>query len=43
MERIGMHHNPKDDFDHPKLLEDHPLRRHVLYKLNQMEWHERQT
>jgi hypothetical protein len=33
MEKIGMHHDPKDDFDHPKLPEGHPLRRHVLYRL----------
>jgi 3-dehydroquinate dehydratase/shikimate dehydrogenase len=39
MERIGMHRDPKDDFDHPKLPESHPLRRHVLYRLNQREWH----
>ena len=32
MERIGMHHNPADDFDHPALPEGHPLRRHVLYR-----------
>ncbi len=32
MERIGMHRDPKDDFDHPKLPEGHPLRRHVLYR-----------
>ena len=38
MEKIGMHHNPKDDFDHPKLAEGHPLRRHVLYRLKQKEW-----
>lgn len=38
MEKIGMHHNPKDDFDHPKLPEDHQLRRHVLYRLDQHEW-----
>jgi RimJ/RimL family protein N-acetyltransferase len=31
MERIGMTHNPADDFDHPALSE--PLRRHVLYRL----------
>lgn len=35
MERIGMHRNPKDDFDHPKLPEGHPLRRHVLYRVKQ--------
>lgn len=38
MERIGMHYNPGDDFDHPKLPEGHPLRKHVLYRLNQEEW-----
>ncbi len=32
MERIGMTHNPSDDFDHPALPEGHPLRRHVLYR-----------
>lgn len=38
MEKIGMHHDPKDDFDHPKLLEGHSLRRHVLYRMNHSEW-----
>ena len=33
MERIGMTHDPRDDFDHPLLPEGHPLRRHVLYRL----------
>jgi len=33
MKRIGMSHDPKDDFDHPKLPEGHPLRRHVLYRI----------
>lgn len=33
MEKLGMHHDPADDFDHPKLPEGHPLRRHVLYRL----------
>jgi 3-dehydroquinate dehydratase / shikimate dehydrogenase len=33
MERIGMHHDIKDDFNHPKLFEGHSLRRHVLYRL----------
>ena len=32
MEKIGMTHYPEDDFDHPKLAERHPLRRHVLYR-----------
>ena len=33
MERLGLTHNPSDDFDHPTLPEGHPLRRHVLYRL----------
>ena len=33
MERIGMTHDPADDFDHPRLPAGHPLRRHVLYRL----------
>lgn len=41
MERIGMHHDPKDDFDHPKLPEGHPLKRHVLYRLSHQEWRHR--
>jgi RimJ/RimL family protein N-acetyltransferase len=35
MERLGMTHNPADDFDHPRLHEGHRLRRHVLYRINQ--------
>jgi 3-dehydroquinate dehydratase/shikimate dehydrogenase len=38
MEKIGMHHDSKDDFDHPKLPEGHALRRHVLYRLKQQQW-----
>ncbi len=38
MEKIGMHNDPKDDFDHPKLPEGHPLRKHVLYRLKRNEW-----
>jgi ribosomal-protein-alanine N-acetyltransferase len=33
MEKIGMVHSEADDFDHPSLPEDHPLRRHVLYRI----------
>jgi 3-dehydroquinate dehydratase/shikimate dehydrogenase len=38
MEKIGMHHNEADDFDHPKLEPGHPLRRHVLYRIGQNDW-----
>lgn len=34
MEKIGMTHDPADDFDHPRLVAGHPLQRHVLYRLN---------
>jgi len=33
MEKLGMTHNPVDDFDHPRLPPGHRLRRHVLYRL----------
>lgn len=33
MEKLGMTHNPSDDFDHPNLPAGHPLRRHVLFRL----------
>ena len=32
MEGIGMAYDAQGDFDHPELPEDHPLRRHVLYR-----------
>ncbi|GIU88749.1 MAG: N-acetyltransferase [Acidimicrobiia bacterium] len=38
MERLGMTHDPADDFDHPRLPEGHPLRRHVLYRLPRGRW-----
>lgn len=38
MEKIGMHREVKDDFNHPNLPLEHPLCRHVLYRLSQQEW-----
>jgi len=32
MEKLGMTHEPADDFEHPNLAPAHPLRRHVLYR-----------
>ena len=32
MRRLGMTHDPADDFDHPGLPEGHQLSRHVLYR-----------
>ena len=37
MEKLGMLHDPADDFDHPLLADGHPLRRHVLYRLKPTE------
>ncbi|MGP8176233.1 MAG: GNAT family N-acetyltransferase [Terracidiphilus sp.] len=36
MERIGMKHEPREDFDHPGLPNGHPLRRHVLYRIGRI-------
>jgi RimJ/RimL family protein N-acetyltransferase len=33
MEKLGMTHDPIDDFDHPLLPLGHPLRSHVLYRI----------
>ena len=33
MRRIGMTHDPVEEFDHSRIPAGHPLRRHVLYRL----------
>lgn len=38
MQRLGMLHNPAEDFDHPALPPDHPLHRHVLYRMLKDFW-----
>jgi RimJ/RimL family protein N-acetyltransferase len=38
MERIGMSYSEVDDFDHPLLMEGHPRRRHVLYRMTRATW-----
>jgi RimJ/RimL family protein N-acetyltransferase len=38
MEKIGMHHDPADDFDHPRLEPGHWLERHVLYRITRAQW-----
>ena len=40
MEKLGMSHDPADDFDHP-LLPGHRLARHVLYRLPRTSWQSR--
>jgi RimJ/RimL family protein N-acetyltransferase len=32
MERLGLRHDPADDFDHPNFPPGHRLRRHLLYR-----------
>ncbi|HUF56350.1 MAG TPA: GNAT family N-acetyltransferase [Thermohalobaculum sp.] len=40
MERLGMHRDPANDFEHPRFPEGHPLRPHVLYRITRAEWDE---
>jgi ribosomal-protein-alanine N-acetyltransferase len=39
MEKLGMTHDPSDDFDHPVVV-DRRLRPHVLYRLRRGQWHD---
>lgn len=41
MEKLGMSHDPAEDFDHPRLPEGHSLRRHVLYRLSREQWEQK--
>lgn len=38
MQEIGMHRSLADDFDHPKLPADCPVRLHALYRISRSEW-----
>jgi RimJ/RimL family protein N-acetyltransferase len=38
MQRLGMHRDPADDFDHPRLPVGHRLRRHWLYRVTEADW-----
>ena len=38
MARLGMTHDPADDFAHPRLAPDDPLRAHVLYRRRAAGW-----
>ena len=33
-----MTHDPGDDFDHPRVPDGHPLKRHVLYRMTLERW-----
>ncbi|MFC6354503.1 GNAT family N-acetyltransferase [Luethyella okanaganae] len=41
MERLGMRHDPADDFEHPNVPVGSPLARHVLYRLDRDGWSNR--
>jgi RimJ/RimL family protein N-acetyltransferase len=38
MKRLRMTSSSSDDFVHPSLPTDHPLRFHVLYRINRSDW-----
>lgn len=33
MQRLGFIRSEKDDFDHPRIVDGHPLKRHIFYRL----------
>jgi RimJ/RimL family protein N-acetyltransferase len=41
MERLGMRHDPAEDFDHPNVPEGSPVRRSVLYRLERAGYQKR--
>lgn len=38
MERLGMSRDPDGDFDHPRVPDGSPLKRHVLYRISREDW-----
>ena len=34
MQKVGMLHDPQGDFEHPRVAPGHPLKRHVLYRVD---------
>jgi ribosomal-protein-alanine N-acetyltransferase len=42
MERLGMTRSPDEDFNHPLVAPDHPLSRHMLFRLKRTEWESNQ-
>ena len=42
MEKIGLHCSEIDEFDHPKISKNSPLKRHVLYRLSHQEYFDKQ-
>jgi RimJ/RimL family protein N-acetyltransferase len=39
MNKLGMTHDPDDDFDHPRVPDGHSLKRHVLCRMTRERWH----
>jgi ribosomal-protein-alanine N-acetyltransferase len=40
MRRLGMTHDPRDDFLHPRVPPGHPLAHHVLFRISRARWME---
>jgi ribosomal-protein-alanine N-acetyltransferase len=38
MEKLGLVHHPDEDFDHPRVPADSPIRPHVLYRITREAW-----
>ena len=38
MQRLGMRREPEHDFDHPRVPEGSPVRRHVFYRMTRDRW-----
>jgi RimJ/RimL family protein N-acetyltransferase len=38
MEKIGMERDVAEDFDHPHIPDGHPMRKHVLFRLDAERW-----
>lgn len=43
MRRLGMVHDPAEDFDHPSLPPEHRLAHHVLFRTTAVRWHRQTT
>ena len=41
MQRLGMHSNVEDNFEHPGVPEGHPVRRHCLFRIAREEWRDK--
>ena len=43
MQRLGMTHHPRENFDHPRIDPGSPLRPHVLYRMRRSGWLDTRT